>query len=217
MLFRQRRAWKFYAQKRKLRYSSEGFYQGSTMSGAIDGYKVTIFTSEHSELDARSQRRLSAIEVNLNSELATYGAIASGGMVPVVESLDLHQEFKPDSEKWDDAYVVRTLDSAYMRKYLNGERLNKIIDLMLEDKVWIILLFLGGAGLLRLDTPAPLDDPKRIDFLVKKMIDVARALELKDGEDKDLLRKISSSNEKHKKLDVDDDLLDDDIGLELED
>jgi len=76
---------------------------------------------------------------------------------------------------------------------------------------------LGDTGILRLDTPLPLDDPKRIDFLVKKLIDAARVLELKKGEDKDLLREISESNEKQKTLDIDDDLLGDDIGFELED
>ncbi len=217
ILLRQRRAWKFYAQKRKLRYSSDGFYQGVTMNGAIDGYKISIFTSEHSELDARSQRRLSAIEISLHSKLDTYGAVASGGMVHVVEAIDLHQEFKPDAKKWDDAYVIRTRDVGYMKKYLNDERVDKLLDLMAEDKVWVILLFLEDTGILRIDTPLPLDDPKRMDFLVKKMIDVANVLELKKGEDKDLLREISGSDEKQKTLDIDDDLLDDDIGFELED
>ena len=187
------------------------------MNGAIDGYKISIFTSEHSELDARSKRRLSAIEINLHSKLDVYGAVASGGMVPVVEAIELHQEFKPKTKKWDDSYVVRTRDTNYMKKYLNDERLDKILDLMAEEKVWVILLFLGDTGILRLDTPLPLDDPKRIDFLVKKLIDAARVLELKKGEDKDLLREISESNEKQKTLDIDDDLLGDDIGFELED
>ncbi len=217
ILFRQQRAWKFYAQKRKLRYSSLGLYEGSTMSGAIDGYKITIFTSEHSELDARSRRRLSAIEINLHSSLSVYGAVASGGMVNVVEGLNLPQEFKPDNKKWDDTYIVRTRDSSYMKKYLNDERIDKILDLMSEDKIWFVLLFLGDVGLLRLDTPSALDDPKRIDYLVKKMIELAKLLELKSGEDKDLLREISDAGEKQKTLDIDDDLLDDDIGFELED
>ncbi len=217
MLFRQRKAWKFYAQKRKLRYSSDGFYEGSSINGEIGGYKVSIFTSEHSELDARSKRRLSAIEVSLHSELSVYSAIASGGMVPIVEDLDLHQEFRPEFNRWDDSYIIRTRDSNYISKYLDEVRISKIVDLMEENKVWVIILFLGVPGLLRIDTPDPLDNPKKIDYLVKKMIEVARILELKDGEEKDLQREISNISDKQKVLDIDDDLLDDDIGLELED
>lgn len=187
------------------------------MSGSIDGYKVAIFTSEHSELDARSRRRLSAIEINLHSSIAVQAAVANGGMVAVVETLDMHQEYKPEVKKWDDSYIIRTRDSNYLKKYLNDERINKIIDLMEEKKIWVILLFLGDTALLRLDTPSAIDDPKRMDYLVKKMIEVASVLELKSGEDKDLLREMSDSNGKQKTLEIDDDLLNDDIGFELED
>ncbi len=217
ILIRQRRAWKFYAEKKKLRYDSNGFYEGISLNGAVDGYKIAIFTSEHSELDARSQRRLSAIEINLHSSLDTYGGIASGGMVKFVETLDMNKEFKPTLKGWDDSYIVRTSNIDYMRKYLSDDRVQKLIELMKEDKLWVVLIFADGQGLLRIDTPLAIDTPKKMDELVKKMIAVARILELKNGESSDLKRQITGSNEKQKTLNVDDDFLDDDIGLELED
>ncbi len=216
VLYKQKKAWKLYAEKRKLRYYPNGLYETPSVSGAVEGYKISFFASDHSELDARSQRRLSAIEINLHSSLSVSGAIASGGMVAVIESLEGNKEFKPNVEHWDDSYVIRTDDVHYMQAYLTDERIEKITGLMRMDKAWVIIVFLPENGLLRLDTPLPLDDPRKIDEVVKTMVDVAKALELKDGEDKDIIRNASKISKKEKRLVIDEDLLEDDIGLELE-
>lgn len=193
------------------------------MNGAIDGYNISFFTSEHSELDARSQRQLTAIEINLHSGLSVPSAIASGGMSAVVDTLDLHKEYKPynkdgNRKDWDNGYVIRTQDTSYMHEYLNDKRVDGVIELMKLDKAWVIIIFIEETGLLRVDTPLPLDTPHRVDAVVKKLIEVARILELAEGEERDIIRNMPKSNpEKQKTLDIDDDLLDDDIGLELED
>ena len=199
-----------------MRYSSNGIYDSPSVNGAIDEYKISIFVSEHSELDERSQRRLTAIEINLHSKMSVSGAVASGGMVPIVEGLDINQEYRPPVKGWEDSYIVRTNDLGYMQGYLNDTRLSKVIELMQIDKAWIILLFFGGKGLLRFDTPIAMDDPKAMDDLLKKLIEAARILELDEGEERSIVSKQSKLDNKQKVLDVDDDLLDDDIGLELE-
>ena len=217
ILFRQKAAWKVFAEKRKLRYYSRRFSDNPSMSGAIDEYKISVFISEHFQLDARSHKNLTAIEVSLHSGLSVSGALASGGMVPVIETLDIHQEFRPSVKGWDDSYIVRTRDADYMRSYLTPERMEGIVRLMNIDKAWLILIFIAGEpALLRLDTPFPLDNPKEVDAVIKQMIYVARLLELRDGEERELQRNRSKSDKKQKVLDVDDALLEDDIGLELE-
>ncbi len=215
-ILKQKKAWRFYAEKKKLRFHSNGFFVTPSLSGAIDEYKVSIFASEHSELDARSNRRLTAIEISLHSGLPVASAVASGGMVHIVEALDINQEYRPPHKGWDDSYIIRTSDNHVMQSYFNDERLGDVLELMKIDKAWVVLLFLDDRGLLRLDTPLPIDRPKDMDKLIKQMIAVAKVLELKKGEDKRLLQKRKSDNSSPI-LDVDDDLLDDDIGLELED
>ncbi len=216
ILYKQKRAWKIFADTRKLRYYSNSFYDGPSMSGAIGEYKISIFTSEHSELDARSKRRLTAIEVNLSTGLTVTSAVASGGMVSVIEGVDMIQEYKPQVKGWDDAYIARTNDLEYMQAYLNDERLTKLIELMNVKKAWVVLVFFDATGLLRFDTPTAVDDPREMDGIIKQIISVARALEIKDGEEKDLQRKRVKKDLSKSKLQIDDDLLDDDIGLELE-
>ncbi len=217
VVLRQKKAWKVFAEKRKMRFHSRGMMETPSINGVVDGYNVTIFASEHSELDARTEKRLTAIEVSLHTGLPVPCAVASAGMVPIVEGLRLNQEYKPAIKGWDDSYVIRTNDRALSQYYFEGGRMEKVINLMQIDKAWVILIFLDETGLLRLDTPLPIDNPKEMDILVKQMINVAKALELKAGEDKDLLRKRMQSAKESPVLDIDDDLLSDDIGFELED
>ncbi len=217
VVLKQKAAWRLYAEKRKMRFHSNGFLETPSVSGALDGYRVTIFPSEHSELDARSQRRLTAIEITLHSGLPVRSAMATGGMVQVVEALDIYREYKPSVKGWDDSYVIRTADVGVMEGYLTEDRLNKLLSLMKVDRAWIVFLCLEDVSLLRLDTPLPIDDPKKLDLLIKQMINAAKALEMQDGEGKDLMRKRSKPDEERSKLKVDETLLGDDIGFELED
>ncbi|MGH1376344.1 MAG: hypothetical protein ACRBCK_08350 [Alphaproteobacteria bacterium] len=216
-MFKQKSAWKFFAEKRKLRYHANRIMESPSISGAIDGYNISMFTSEHSELDARSGRRLTAIEISLHSGLSLPCAIATGGMVSVVEMLDINKEYKPNFKGWDDSYIVRVDDIPYIEAYMTEDRTKKLVDLMKVDKAWIILIFLSDRGILRLDTPYPVDHPKKIDALIKQMIDVAKALELEEGEEQTLQRKKSKADAENQVLHVDDDILEDEIGFELED
>lgn len=216
VVLRQKRAWKFYAEKRKLRYHPKSFLETPSVNGVIDNYSVSLFASEHGELDGRSQRHLTAIEVTLHSSFSSDCAVASGGMVYVVENIGLHQEYKPPTHGWDDSFIVRAADLDVVREYLTNDRLLKLVSLMKIKKAWIIFLFINGKGVLRLDTPLPIDNPKEIDALVKKIIDVAQAMELKEGEDKSLMRKRERSQKATPVLDIDDDLLYDHLGFEFE-
>lgn len=217
MIIRQRRAWRFYADRRKLRFHSSGLMSTPTLNGTIEEYTVSIFASEHSELDERSQRRLTAIELTMNSCLPVHAAFASGGMVEIVERLNIAKEFKPNVKGWDDSYIIRTRDIAVTQGYLTEDRLNQVVGLMRMDKAWVVIMFVQEQGLIRIDTPLPLDSPKKIDLVIKQMINAARVLELKDGEVKDLMRRRLDEEASRKTLDIDDDLLDDHLGLELED
>lgn len=216
IVLRQKRAWKVYASKRKLRYHKKGLLETPGVSGVIEDYSVSLFASEHGELNGRSHRNLTAIEITLHTSLPTDCALASGGMVPIVQGIGLHQEFKPPTKGWDDSYIVRAADLDIAREYLTHERLSNIIGLMKTEKAWIIFLFMGGKGILRLDTPLPIDNPKEIDVLVKQMINAANTLEVSEGEEKALRVKKEKSDKASPVLDIDEDLLKDHLGLELE-
>ncbi|MCB1782755.1 MAG: hypothetical protein KDI13_02055 [Alphaproteobacteria bacterium] len=205
--------------KRKLRYQGNKLYDSPEISGSIDSYKVKIFTSEHAARDARGVRKLTTIEVSLLTYLPLGAAVASGGMVSLVDELtQLTKEFRPQVTGWDDSYIVRSRDNGVVEAFLTPERLAGIVDLMKIKNAWIILIYAMEEGLLRIDTPDPLEDPKKLDALVRQMIDVAHILELKKGEDKTLLRaRTQLEDGAPKVLDIDDKVLEQGLGLELED
>ncbi|MFP4385591.1 MAG: hypothetical protein ACLFRA_00110 [Alphaproteobacteria bacterium] len=202
VVLRQKTAWKVYAEKRKMRFHDTGFFSTP---------------SEHSELDERSQRRLTALEVSLQSDFPFACALGSGGMVSVVNVFDIRHEYKPLIKGWDNSYVLRTSDIGMARAYFTDERLEKLIELMNIEKAWVIMVFVEDRGVLRLDTPYPIDNPKELDRLINQLVSIARLLELRKGEAKDLFRKSVEKNDAQPVLDIDEDILSDHLGLELED
>jgi len=216
ILVKQKKAWKFYAQKTKLRYVPNRFNESPEMSGSIDGYSVSAFTSEQSEYDERSEKRRTCIEINLNSAIPCNAAIASGDMVSVVSKLDLPHETKPDLSGWDDSYIIRTDNATIMEGYLTPERYEKLIQIMKAKQVWVILIFMQGRGLLRFDTANPLIHPKDIDKFVSIGLEAAKIFELQAGEAHSLLLRKSDQGMKRSKINVDEQEIENSIGFELE-
>jgi hypothetical protein len=189
LLFLQKKSWKAYAAKFKLRYRANRLFESPDVNGSIDGYKVSIFTTDHEYTDGRSRRMLTTIEISMQTVLPVPAAIASGGMVKLVEDLSLAQEFRPDIAGWDVSYVARSHEKSILENYLTTARVEALSELMKEKRSWLILIFSGDIGLLRIDTPDALEDPKKLSVLVQKMINLAKICELADGEDKLLLSK----------------------------
>lgn len=212
ILYRQKKAWKAYAAKRKMRYHPGRLYDSPHVGGAIDEYKIRIFPSTHLTGDARGERRLTTIEISLLTHLPVDGAVASGGMVRIVDDLAFNQEFRPDIKGWDDSYIVRSRDNDRMRAYLTDERLRALMKLMRLKNAWVILIFAVNEGLLRVDTPDPLEDSARLDETVRQMIEAARIFELDKGE----AGRLASQKSAGKVLDVDEDAFEA-TALELED
>ncbi len=183
ILMQQKRAWKIYSDKRKLRYASGCVMGSPDMDGAIDDHKISFFVGEHVAADARNSRKLTAIEVRLNSIMPIAGAVASGGMVPIMQGMNWKFEYVPEHESWKKDYVVNTENKDVMAAYLSDARVAALTKLMAIKNAWVILIFKDDAMLLRLDTPDPLVSAKEIDSYAKQMLAAAAVLELADGEE----------------------------------
>ena len=216
ILYQQKKSWKAYAQKKKLRYRANRFFDSPEISGAFEGYKIVGFTSEHDQQDGRLIKRLTCLEVSLKGSLPVSTAIASGGMVDVVEELSFQYEYRPDIRGWDNSYIARSRDEDVMRAYLTTERLQQLVKLMKVKNSWIILIFVGGQGLLRIDTPDPLDNIKTLEKYVRALVSAAKVLDLDRGE----AEKLMSSTQKKAEglMDLDNvDVFEQPINLTLED
>lgn len=186
ILLRQKAAWQKYAKARKLRYKSGSLMASPEMEGMIDEHSVTFFTSEHMVESARGSRKLTAIEVNLNSVMPIVGGVASGSMVPILSQMNLKQECQPKHKSWNESYMAAASSRLAMESYLSDARLEALCGLMQVKNAWTILVFKNEAMLLRIDIASPLDKASDIDKLTKKMLAAAKVLELGKGEAKAL-------------------------------
>lgn len=216
ILIKQKDTWKKYASKHKLRFKPNGFFEAPEMNGLIDTHAVSLFMGEHSGPDARFSRKMTAIEIKLSSSMPFQGAIASGGMVELVQGLSHKEEHRPKYKHWDKSYVASGDSGGAIGSYLTEERLKVLTGLFRVKNAWSILIFKDGVFLLRVDTPDPLFTEKALDGLIKKMVAAAQVLELKKGESGRLKEDMVKRSAESISLDVDDDILED-TGLSLED
>lgn len=186
ILFRQKKTWKSYAERRGLRYSSDAFMRSPRLDGVLEDYTVGLFTAEHVRSNSRTNRKLTAIEVQLASDMPFEGAVASEGMVELIKSMPFKDEMKPDSPLWKSSFVAITDHKAAMAMYLTEERLKVLTKLMALKNAWVVLAFRNGVFLLRVDTANALEDGKVMDALLSKMIKAAKLMELQDGESRAL-------------------------------
>ena len=216
ILMRQKRGWRAYAEKRKLRYESKAFMLSPSVEGLLGEYSISCFSSEHSAQDARTMRKLTAIEVKLNSIMPVTGCIASGGMVPIMGVLNLKQEYVPEHKDWETSYVAAADNRGVMQADMTDARIEALCSLMQIKNSRIIFVFKDDAMLLRIDVANPLASAKELDEMVKKMLAVAEILELEKGEERRLEKAEIAGEAASIELEVDDDALDAANALSLE-
>ena len=217
ILYRQKRAWKSYAAAQKLRYRSPSFFAAPEMNGIAGDYTVSLFTGEHMSPDMRGSRKLTAIEIQLSSQFPFAGGVASGGMVDVIQSMGFKEEINPAHPEWEKAWIARAENRNVLKEYLNAERLAALVPLMKIKNAWVVFVFRDNMTLLRLDTPDPLDSAKKLNYIIKKMTDSAKVLELKSGEASRLKTYEATKSAKEVTLKISEENLGSDLSLEEDD
>ncbi len=152
------------------------------MNGVYDGYSISLFSSEHGDEFATNARKLTAVEVRLQSQMPFEGGAASGDMVRILQALEFREEWVPSHPEWQKEFLICGDARTALSVFFSNDRLNALLSLMKMSNVWAIYVFRGDINLLRIDTPYPLDNQKKLEAIIKKMVGIARVLELKDGE-----------------------------------
>ncbi len=217
VLQQQKAVWKAFSSKHKLRFKSNALMEGAEMQGSIESYKISYFTGEHYTADARGVRKLTAVEVSLNSVMPIGLGIASGGMVALVKELGFKTEIRPEHESWSKAYIAAGDDRQVLEAYLSDERIEALAKLMKIPNIWVVLIFRSERMLLRVDTPNPLSSQEYIEKLTKLLLKAADALELKEGESRKLKAEKLSKETKDTDLALNDEDLEASSAFELED
>ncbi len=215
ILFKQKKAWRDFAKKHKLRIKSAAFMQSPKVGGIYKDYTIGIFTSEHEVERGTSSRKMTAIEIELDSRMPISGAFASGGLTTITQAMNFSEEFKPSFACWNSDNIARGDDRAVMEEYFTKERAEALCTLMEKKNAWVILIFKGNDMLLRLDTPDPFETQGKLTATVDALIDVAKALELGKSEAATLKSILTRRNTGAPKVDISEKEMQS-IGLELE-
>ena len=215
ILMRQKKSWRDFAKKHKLRYSNASLMVSPKVSGIYKEYSVSVFTGHHESERGASNRQLTAIEIALESKMPIAGAVASGAMVGIVQELDYSEEHVPNYKFWNSDNITRSEDKHIMAEYLDETRAKALCDLMDNKKFWVIFIFRGNDTILRIDTPDPFDNEEKLTKTIDNLIDVAKLLELKKGESGRLKTEGAKRSSETARVDIEDDQMEA-LGLELE-
>ncbi len=217
ILLRQKRAWQSFATQKKMRYRSLSTMSSPEISGSYEGYTVSLFTGEHGGEDRRGTRKLTAVEVRLQSVLPFEGGMASADMVEVIRQLGFREEWQPSIPEWDKSYIIAGEHRAALDTYFDEARLKALLSLAKMKNIWVILVFRGDIALLRIDTAHPLDSVKSVEKILNKMVQVASVLELKPGESATIKSEMVRRPVKEISLALDEEKASAALGLQLED
>lgn len=217
ILYQQKKSWRLFARKNKLRYRSKALMLSPEIHGVYKGYSIGVFTSEHMMPDGRTDRKMTAIEVEMESRMPIGGAMGSKGMVAIIQKLDFSDTYQPDDERWDTENIIRCDDKKIIQAYLDDSRLAALLKLMEMKNAWMLFIFKGNDTILRIDTPDPLEGSGKLEKTIDMMIEVAQALELRKGEGKNLAAYKSQREARGARVDVDEKALENPSVFELED
>ncbi|MCC6597696.1 MAG: hypothetical protein IT559_02785 [Alphaproteobacteria bacterium] len=217
ILYKQKMAWKAFAAKRNLRYQANTMMASPEMTGEIEGYKFSFFTSEHVSQELRGGRKMTAVEVTLRGRMPIEGAVASGVMVQLVQTLGFPAEVRLPHERWSPAWVATGEHASVLSAYLSDERVTAFSKLMQARNVSIILIFRNNVMLLRIDMPGALETVEKLEKVQKAMLTATQIFELKEGEDRRLKAVEAQKSTDVPALKLDKSDLDNAGGLRLED
>lgn len=176
ILFQQKKAWSGFAKKKKLKYEGGGLNGSPSITGTLEGYKVSYYTEAQMTSDVRGQRYVTVVEFQLGPGMATGAAIASKEYGPFISTINFDTTISPDYPDWNEDYIIRTRDADLAKKYLTAERA-KVLSALFSMKNTIGLFFYDELeAVLRIETVDPLRSEDLMEKLTRRLVAACRIL-----------------------------------------
>jgi hypothetical protein len=170
ILVQQKKAWKAYAAKKGLVYTANKFFEPATIEGLIDGYNISFFTATQQKEDSRKNRQLSVMQINANYGFVDGVGAGTKEMLPFLQSLEAITPHEVKIGKWDKAHYIRSKNVAAVDSYLTEERVSILSSILKMPNADVIVLLDGNEGVFRFETSNPMQDEKKIEAIVDKLI-----------------------------------------------
>ena len=140
------------------------------MRGVIGDYRIAFFTAERAGPDFRSRRYMTAIELELSEGFVDGGVMGTKEMIPFMKSLDKLHGYVPRSPSWDAAHAAYVMDDAPMDTFMTPERAEALTAILNTRNADVLILFNDKQVVIRLETIDPLQDPDKIEKILKRLM-----------------------------------------------
>ena len=175
--FEQKKAWKVYADKMGLTFFGGNFLSSPEMSGQVKGRLVNFYPQLVE--NSRNQRSTqTVVEVFFKKAPDISCLVASPGFSDLIESINYPETLNINDPEWPQSAISRCLDVGKTAQWFQSNRM--YIDTIKQlFKLPFSSAFLSDPeqAFLAVRTANPLNDPRKINQLVNKLILLAEGLE----------------------------------------
>lgn len=170
ILMQQKNAWRKYANKKGLVFTPGKFFEPPMLEGIVDGYNVSFFTATQQNPDSRKNRQLTVMQLNANDSFVDGIACGTKEMLPFLQSLSLLTDHDVKVGKWNKEVHIRTRNKKAVDAFLTEERVTALNSILSMPNADILIILDDAEGMFRFETPNPLQDEKKIENLINKLI-----------------------------------------------
>jgi hypothetical protein len=178
ILMRQKRAWEKFAKVHHFNYAPGTFMGPAEMSGVIGDYRLAFFTAERRGDSFRTTRYVTALEITRAEGLIDGGALGTQEMLPFLQSLDKTHPFPVENANWKPEYFVFVKYDEPARSFFTPERLEIFAGLLGTRNADVLVLFNDKELVVRLETSDPMQDPEKMDKIVKRILAICDKLRI---------------------------------------
>lgn len=170
ILLRQKAAWEAFAKSKNFTFKRGTFMGPAEMSGVIGEYKLEFFTAERQGADARSRRFMTVIEINLAQGLVEGAVMGTQEMLPFMQSLELIHPHTIEGSGWETGLYAFIKNDDVVKAYLTPDRLEVFSSILKTKNADVLIVFHDTQFVVRLETVDPMQDPEKIDKIVKRIM-----------------------------------------------
>lgn len=176
ILLRQKKAWEAYAKKKSLAFNKGTFMGPAEINGQIGDYKISFFTAERQQTDARRRRYVTALEIELSEGIVDGGIAGTQEMLIFMQSLTKVHPYPVDG--WQAGHYLFVRDDAVAKAYFIPERLETLETILKTRNADSVIVFSAEKLVIRIETSDPMQDAEKIDKIVTRLIGLADKMRL---------------------------------------
>mgnify|MGYP006276942845 CR=1 FL=1 len=167
-LIDQKKAWKRFAERNKLKYFPNSFLKSPVVSKKFKSTKFRLFSEEQLTNDM-TRRRFTTVMEWMMPGMPTNGIIASEEMKDIVDLANVNDRIKKPRGQWSSKDFIVAEDADVLMPYLTRERLDAMQRIIKIKNGRFIFAFDTNQGVLRLETNDPLLEADKITPIYDKV------------------------------------------------